>query len=501
MISARSAARRRLRTPPVAVQVALSNLQFTRLPPAHPGSTPVRLYQAIRSGGGVTYMPEAAKALRRRGFSVQQISLTPPEVAYLRAQGAAGKVDAKAFVVECPGRVGVLQGKQGPIIHCGPPPAELVRPQGSRATVPQRWPEDATAAASEAAGWINDVATARKWTPAQRRSALTLLHVALTQPDMAGSPTELFTRLVQRWRARAPEGNPPGWDKVGLVWRGAVEMSGVTAGDRGSSETAVAFQRSIDGARGVVGDAVRAAQEGLEATDKAARGLVREATISAGSAGREYLSPALAFVKKSALSNVQFFAAASGITALSDRVMKEAGEAKRLWSELNAFYGAYAGCMESMGTAPVDQAERNDLVQIRNTLARFAQPASMFQVTGSPKVKLGAASIPAFSTVGAGDIFAVRGAIPAGMLLSDSLPSIEEARGALGRMKARACAMIARTDKVSSLFKSKSDRRSLACLAQVCGPPKEGLSTMQVGAIAGVTALLGFIGLRRWSRR
>lgn len=494
-----AAMRRRLRTPPVAVPVALSDLQFTRLPPARPGSTPVRLYQAIRSGGGVAYMPEAASALRRRGFSVQQISLTPAEVAYLRAQGAAAKPGARAYVVECPSRVRAVRGPSGPVIYCGPLPASLVA-RGSRNAASQKWPQDPTEATSEAASWINDVATARQWTPSQRKAALALLHQALTSPNLATSTTELFTRLVQRWRVRNPEGNPPGWDKVGLVWRNAIEMSGMTARDRGSSEAAVAFQKSVDEARGVTGDVVRSAQAAVESVEQAARGLVREVTLTAGSVDREYLKPALAFVKDKSLAGVQFFSAATGITALSERVMAEAKQAQQLWSELNAFYQAYADCMAAMGTAPVDQAERNDLVQIRNTLARFAQPVSMFQVRGGPKVKLGAAKISAFEDVGVGDIFAVRGVIPAGMLLSESLPSIEEARGALHRMKTRACALLQKADKVSSVFRSKRERRSMACLAEVCPKPEGGMSSLQVGAIAGVTALVAFVGLRRWVR-
>jgi hypothetical protein len=477
------------RRPILAAPVPIEALRFTRLPPADPGSTPVRLYQAIRSGGGITYMPEAAKALRRRGFSVQQIKLRSPEVAYLRAQGASAKVGALAFVVRCVGRVRLSNQGEIQVIYCGPPPATLLKRGSRAATSGDARFKDPKRGAVFAVEWVNRVADARKWTPAQRTAGLTAVQAAATQPKPATTGEELFTRLVQRWPAAAIGGAPAGWMELTGAWRSALGQASATAGDRGAPDAAEVAMAVAVAAMGVPGRAVKAATVAVEP-------LVRDLTAKVKDAGAKYVSPALRFVPKGAISSVQFFSAAAGFDKLTAEVLERAKKSKQIWNEMQGFYQAYTDCMQAMGTVPVDQAERNDMVEIRDTLARFAQPASLFSVGGGAPM-LGDAPFWPFADVGVGTIFATNGALPAGLLLSEHLPSLEESEATLRRLQARACQFIKNSNRLASVFSSRDKRQSLACLAKVCPTPESGPSLTMVAGVSLLVGSLAWVGLRR----
>ena len=92
---------------------------------ADPTAQPPRIYQTMRTGGGIVYVPEAARELERRGYSVSLVNLTDTEAAYLtRMSSQPRSAGEAAYLVTCAGTA--TQTADGTLYCTAPPGLSLV---------------------------------------------------------------------------------------------------------------------------------------------------------------------------------------------------------------------------------------------------------------------------------------------------------------------------------------------------------------------------------------
>jgi hypothetical protein len=92
---------------------------------ADPTAQPPRIYQTMRTGGGIVYVPEAARELERRGYAVSLVNLTETEAAYLtRMSSQPRSAGEAAYLVTCAGTA--TQTADGAIYCTAPPGLSLV---------------------------------------------------------------------------------------------------------------------------------------------------------------------------------------------------------------------------------------------------------------------------------------------------------------------------------------------------------------------------------------
>ena len=92
---------------------------------ADPTAQPPRIYQTMRTGGGIVYVPDAARELERRGYAVSLVNLTETEAAYLtRMSSQPRSAGEAAYLVTCAGRA--TQTADGAIYCTAPPGLSLV---------------------------------------------------------------------------------------------------------------------------------------------------------------------------------------------------------------------------------------------------------------------------------------------------------------------------------------------------------------------------------------
>jgi len=103
---------------------------------ADPTAQPPRIYQTMRTGGGIVYVPEAARELKRRGYSVSLVNLTEKEAAYLTRMSLQPRSAGEAaYLVTCAGIA--TQTGDGTIYCTAPPGLSLVESKPPAQANPQ----------------------------------------------------------------------------------------------------------------------------------------------------------------------------------------------------------------------------------------------------------------------------------------------------------------------------------------------------------------------------
>jgi hypothetical protein len=155
------------------------------------------------------------------------------------------------------------------------------------------------------------------------------------------------------------------------------------------------------------------------------------------------------------------------VDGLESSVINGAGDAMRLYREIEEFYRAYVKCADVLGRDFAPSLEETNLVlKVRDTLARFAQPVQTLRVSegaGNTELEPARLSIEgAMSFVGGIFISAV--VTVAFILLNAALPEIKGVKKLLERLKKLACRR-AQMVLQSPNSLSSTEAQHMVCLA------------------------------------
>lgn len=155
------------------------------------------------------------------------------------------------------------------------------------------------------------------------------------------------------------------------------------------------------------------------------------------------------------------------VDGLDSSIINGAGDAMRLYREIEEFYRAYVKCADALGPDFAPSLEETNLVlKVRDTLARFAQPVHALRVSegaGNTEMEPARLSIEgAMSFVGGIFIAAVLSV--AFILLNAALPELRSVKKLLERLKKLACRR-AQMVLQSPNSLSSTEAQHIACLA------------------------------------
>lgn len=238
-----------------------------------------------------------------------------------------------------------------------------------------------------------------------------------------------------------------------------------------------------------------------EVTCGAPAGLER-LVLRPGSLAEALLAPAVQFVPARLMEVAFVFEVQKDAPAMMPAARVRADLAMKAYREVEAFYRAYANGMSALpeqGTP--DLFEANLMTQVRNTLARLAQPvAELRRAVGAKTEGL----MPAPLLVGQSDafigaIFIARDADAALRLMAATAGEVEAALGIVAQLRGPVCK---RVDALlrRGIVKTRDQRRAAAMLQALlkeldCPAPRVQDDRWKTWAAVGAGVMVAGVGL------
>jgi hypothetical protein len=244
-----------------------------------------------------------------------------------------------------------------------------------------------------------------------------------------------------------------------------------------------------------------------EVTCSAPAGLER-LVLRPGSLAEPLLAPAVQFVPARMMEFAFVFEVEKDAPAMMPAARVRADLGMKAYREVEAFYRAYANGMAALpeqGTP--DLFEANLMVQVRNTLARLAQPvAELRRAVGAQAEGLAPAPLlvgQADAFIGA--IFIARDADAALRLMAATAGEVEAALGVVAQLRGPICK---RVDALlrRGIVKRQDQRRAVAMLQALlgqldCPAPVAPSGAWKAWAAIGAGALALGVGLNVYRSR